>query len=198
MIIDIIFVVVALYGFWVGYSRGIIKTVMTILSILFGVMAAARFGPTVTDLLKDQLNTENSFMFLAGIILTFILTMVLFRLIGSTLEGALESVNINFINQIAGGAVMAVIMIFVYSILLSFANSSRLIDEELKQESATYTLLEPFPGIAWEAGQAVWPIFKDFWNYALDVMDRIDENVEQRESDRIFDLEDEDDGSTTY
>jgi membrane protein required for colicin V production len=198
-VIDIICLVVGLYGFWVGYSRGIIKTVLTLMSLLFGVMAAAKFSPTVSSMLQEWFNGPKSVMFLAAVVLTFILTLVLFRMIANALEGMLESVNINFINQIMGGTVAAVFFIFAYSLLLAFADNSRLIDEQTKTDSYTYPVLEPMPEYAWEIGQAVWPVFQEFYQYALDVMDAIDSQVERQEEDRFFDLDDtEDDNNSSF
>ncbi|MCB0637977.1 MAG: CvpA family protein [Lewinella sp.] len=196
-VIDIICIVVGLYGFWVGYSRGIIKTVLTLMSLLFGLMAAAKFSPTVSSMLQEWFNGPKSVMFLAAVVLTFILTLVLFRMVANALEGMLQSVNINFINQIMGGAVSAVFFIFAYSLLLAFANNSRLIDDQTKEDSATYYILEPLPEYAWDMGQAVWPVFQDFYQYALDVMDAIDSQVERQEEDSFFDLDDDEDDSSS-
>lgn len=191
MIIDVICLVVALYGFWVGYSRGIIKTVLTIMSILFGVMAAAKFSPTVTQMLQDWFEAPKGFMFLIGVVLTFLLTLALFRFVANALENMLESVNINFINQALGGGISVIFFVFAYSLLLSFADNSRLIDEKTKKDSITYEILKPFPAYAWEMGQAVWPVFQEFYQHALDVMDAIDSQVERQEEDSFFDLEDD-------
>lgn len=193
MIIDVIFAVLALYGFWVGYSRGIIKTVLTTVSFLFGFMAAAKFSPTVSSMLQDWIDGPGTIMLPAAFILTFILTLVLFRMIANGLEGMLEAVNINFINQMMGGAIAMFFFIFLYSVLVSFANNSRMIEEATKEESMTYSLMEPIPDYAWEAGQRVWPVFQEFYQHALDVMDQIDNSVERNQNDRFFDIEEEED-----
>ncbi len=193
MIIDVICLVIGLYGFWVGYSRGIIKTVLTTASLLFGFMAAAKFSPTVSSMLQDWFNGPKSVMFLAAVVLTFLLTLILFRFIANAMENMLESININFINQFMGGIVSVLMFSFVYSLLVAFADNSRLIDEQTKEDSVTFSLLEPLPGYAWEMGQAVWPVFKEFYNYALDVMDALDTQVERQNQDSFFDLDDDDD-----
>ncbi|MEL7424456.1 MAG: CvpA family protein, partial [Bacteroidota bacterium] len=105
MIIDFLCLIVGLYGFWVGYSRGIVKTVLTTVSFLIGFMAAAKFSPTVSTMLQEWIEAPGTIMLPAAFLLTFILTLVLFRMLANGLEGMLEAVNINFINQIAGGGI---------------------------------------------------------------------------------------------
>ena len=196
MIIDVICLVIGLYGFWVGYSRGIIKTVLTAASLLFGVMAAAKFSPTVSSMLQDWFDGPKSVMFLAAVVLTFLLTLILFRFIANAMENMLESININFINQFMGGVVSALLFAFVYSLLVVFADNSRLIDEQTKDDSVTFELLQPLPSYAWDAGQAVWPVFKEFYNYALDVMDAIDSQVERQDEDTFFNIDDDEESDS--
>lgn len=192
MIIDVICLVVALYGFWVGYSRGIIKTVLTLVSVLFGFMAAAKFSPTVSTMLQEWFGGPGTFMLPAAFVLTFILTLALFRLIANALENMLEAVNINFINQILGGGISMLFFVFLFSVLLSFADNSRMIEDETKDTSLTYAVLAPMPSSAWELGQTIWPVFQEFYQQALDIMDQIDSQVERQEEDRYFDIEEDD------
>jgi len=100
MVIDIIFAVAAAYGFWIGFSRGIIQTIFTILAYVVGLMTAFRFGPQMTQLLESLFSNTNPLMFIAGFVVTFVLTMLFIRLIARGLEGLLQTVNINVINQI--------------------------------------------------------------------------------------------------
>jgi membrane protein required for colicin V production len=196
MIIDFICVIIALYGFWVGYSRGIIKTVLTAASFLFGFMAAVKFSPTVSVMLLEWFDTmPPSLGLAAAFILTLVLTLILFRMLANGLENMLEAVNINFINQVMGGGISMLFFVFLYSVLVSFADSSRLIDPPTKEESFTYDLLEPIPDYAWTAGKKVWPVFQEFYQHAMDVMDKIDKSVDRQENDRFFDVDDKEDES---
>ncbi len=194
MAIDIGFALVALFGMWYGYSRGIIQTVATVLSLFLGLMAAAKFGRTVTELLQDLFNQHTPFMFIVGVIATFLITVVIFRMAGRMLESALESFQINAINRAIGGLVLALVFIFLYSVLLSFADRSRMIEDETKAESATYAYLEVFPEYASGIGKKVWPVFQEFYDYALDIMDEMkdggsDSAIQRKESQDIFDLD---------
>lgn len=192
-IIDIFFGIVAIYGFYKGFSQGIIRTVFTIVSVLIGIIAAVKFGPDMASLLESLFSSDYALVFLAGTLLTFVLTMILIRLLASSLEKILESANINILNQALGGFVVASLFIAMYSVLVLFADRSRLISEETKQSSLTYELLIPFPGKILNAGRRLQPTFEEFWDHSLDFIDRMDKDVsvERQETDQVYDIEDE-------
>lgn len=193
MILDIICLIFAAYGFWIGYSKGIISTVLSLASYIFGLLAAMQLGPVMADLLKDIFSAQNSAwsggIFILGFILTFALVLILFRILARGLTGILESVNVNFINQILGGTLSSFFFILVYSGLVMFADRSRLIDQQAKEQSITYTILEPLPKFVWERGKSLLPVFTNFYNKAADAMEALREDVDKNEEDRIFDLE---------
>ena len=195
MVIDIIFAILAAYGFYLGFSRGIIQTIFTILSILFGLMAAFKFGPYMTQFLETAFNNDHPLMFIAGFLLAFVLTMFLIRLFARGLEGLLERANINIVNQVAGGLLLSGLMILLYSVILWFGDKSHLIDDATKRQSLTYVYLEEFPQEVWKLGRVIKPVFEDFWEHSVEFMDDLEElsndGVERSESEEDFDIEEE-------
>lgn len=199
MAIDIMCAMMALYGFYLGYTRGIIKTVFTVLSIFFGIVAAAKFGPAMTEFLQSAFNYYNPLMFLAGLMLSFILTMALIRLLANGLEGILESANINVINQFLGGVVLSGALVAIFSLLVLFGDRAHIIDKQTKKDSLTYPFLEQMPDRLMQLGTMVRPVFSDFWDYSVDFMDRLERmNVEQTESDNFFDIDEKEDDEDRY
>ncbi|MBC6993823.1 CvpA family protein [Neolewinella lacunae] len=190
MVIDIICLIFLAYGFWVGYSKGIIATVLTLASYVIGILAAMKFGPIMGDMLYNwapAITTGGAFVL--GAILVFFLTLVLFKLLAKGLTGFLETVNINFINQIMGGILSGLFFTFIFSGLVFFGDQSRIISPELREASITYKPLTAIRNAVWERGKDLYPIFRDFYDRAVDAMDRLRDNVDQGESDSLFDLE---------
>ena len=195
MIIDILLLLVIAYGFYLGFTRGIIKTIFSILAYVVGLVAAIKFSPAMTDLLEATFSTNSPFMYVAGLIVSFVLTMFLFRLLARGLEGLLQTVHVNILNQVAGGALLSAVMILVYSLLLWFADSSGILDAQTKRDSVSYAYLEDYPTYAWSAGQKLKPLFMDFWDHTVTFLDQVsDQAVERTESDPTYydyDLEEE-------
>lgn len=190
MTIDILFLIIAGYGFYVGFTRGIIKSVFTILSVMFGIIAAAKFGPSTTDFLESLTGSTNPLMFLAGILITFLLVMMLVRFLASSFEKALETANINILNQGIGGLVLAAIFTAVYSTLVLFGDRSHIIDEETKFQSYTYDYLIAFPPKIGGVSKKIWPVFTDLWDHSVDFMDRL-EKMEKSETNQVYDIEED-------
>ena len=142
--------------------------------------------------MESAFSNNNPLMLIAGFLLTFVLTMVLIRMIASGLEGILKTANINIINQLAGGVLLSGILILLYSVILWFGDQATLINDDAKSKSMTYTYLEEFPGQAKNIAYKIQPIFQDFWNQSLDMMDRLEEMKVQEESEpNIYDIPDD-------
>jgi uncharacterized membrane protein required for colicin V production len=159
-------------------------------SYVFGVLAAMKFGPIMGDQLVGWFPAIGaSGSFLLGVILVFFLTLVLFKIVAKGLTSFLETVNINFINQILGGILSGLFFVFIFSGLVYFGDQTRIITDEHKAKSITYPVLEKMPDFVIDRGKALYPVFRDFYDKAVDAMDRLRDNVDQGESDSIFDLE---------
>jgi membrane protein required for colicin V production len=179
MAIDIIFAIVALYGIYMGFSKGIIKTVFTVLALLLGFMIAVRFSVYATDLLKNIFNTDNPMLFLAGFVLCFILTVVLLRFIAKMLERVLEGLGINFINKIAGGLVIATLFTLIFSILIWFADRAKVIPDSTKDKSITYPYLQAFPTQARTFAEKLKPFFESTYEQGVETLDELERKANE-------------------
>lgn len=193
MILDAICLIFLAYGFWVGYSKGIISTVLNLTSYIFGILAAMKFGPIMGEMLGDIFSSTagawKGGLFILGTIVTFFLTLVLFRILARGLTGILESVNINFINQILGGILSGAFFLVLFSALVSFGNRAQIVSAEARDQSITYPIIEPLPTFVWNRGKALLPVFQDFYDKAAVAMDHLRDTVDKDESDTIFNID---------
>ena len=192
MVLDAFFFIIAGWGFFVGFSRGIIKTIFTLLSVIFGIIAAMKFGPATTRFLETAFDGDDKWLFFAGTLLSFVATMVLIRMTANGLENLLESANINIINKFAGGLLFAALLTLMYSITLWVGKQAHVVTEKTTADSMTYAYLEQFPGKMRQVYDYISPSFKEFWDEAIDAMDSLQETVERTESDpAIYDIPDD-------
>lgn len=194
MVIDIICLMMGAYGFYIGFSRGIIRTIFTVLSLIFGLLAAFKLGPATTRFLETATGSHNPMMFIAGFLMAFFATMIFIRTISKFLERGLQSANINVLNQLLGGVLLGGVMVLLFSMLLWFADQSRLIDPTTKDQSATYLFLKNYPDKVWAVVQYFKPAVQDFWEESVEFLDRMQEQgIERSEDDpSIFDIPDDD------
>ncbi|MCF8243549.1 MAG: CvpA family protein [Saprospiraceae bacterium] len=193
MIIDVIFLIIAGWGFYQGFSKGIIKTVFTVFSIVFGLMVAFKFSPAATRFIETAFHSNSPLNFAAGFLLSFVLTMIIIRMASQFLEKTLQAANINVINKFAGGILLGSLYTLVFSLLLWFGDQAHIVTPENSNGSMTYQHLKAFPSKMKGVYEYIKPGFKDFWNESVRFIDQMEEkSLEKTESQpTIFDIPDE-------
>lgn len=180
MMLDLIVAIVVALGFYLGYSRGLIKTVFDTLSLIIGIVAALKLSPITIDVINSIFKTSPAITFLVGVVLTFIGIMALIRFIGNKLEDILEAVNINFINKIAGGVLQGLFFAYLLSLGIWLIDEMKVLKEETKTASITYSIMQPLPEKGKTFFMQIKPLFKNFWDKSLEVMDKASQQeVEQ-------------------
>ncbi len=182
MTIDIIVAVILFYAFYSGFSKGIIGTVFSALSILIGILAAMKLSPIVIDILQNLLNINPAIIFIIGFALTFIIVIALIRFIGNKLEDVLEFANINFINKILGGALLTIVFAVGLSYALWFLSNAKILSDDQKEASITYAMLEPLPEATKSITSGMKPMFSNFWDKVVETMDDIKEKGESMQN----------------
>jgi uncharacterized membrane protein required for colicin V production len=182
MIIDLFLIIVMAYGFYVGYNQGIIKTVFTILGASFGILASLRFTPAVTRFYHDIFNQNNPLWIIVAFATTFIFSLLLLKLLGKGIESIMEKVHINFVNQIIGGAVLAALSAFFYSLIIWFVVESVLTPEsEGVTSSKTYPFLKNYPGKIWKGVIQLEPLVGEFREFSEEIFNKVEQEGNPKE-----------------
>ncbi len=201
MIIDVVFAIVLLYGFYLGFSQGIINTLFAVLSIFIGLLAAFKLAPAASNFLETLFKSSNPLMFLGGFLITFIVTMFLIRTMARGLEGIFRAARINFINQLVGGVVLSGVLILMLSMLVWFGDQAHLVDNDTKVQSMTYPYLEQYPTQVKGIAAVLRPTFEEFWDQSVDMLDKLEHmstNESKDKEPRIYDIQDSDAEARIY
>ncbi|MDZ7876873.1 MAG: CvpA family protein [Saprospiraceae bacterium] len=193
MIIDLLFIATVGMGFFKGFNQGIINTVFSVLSIVVALMAAFKLSPFMTEMLQKGFSMYNPFMFLVGFIVTFFLTKWLLQLVSQTVTGVLEAAQVNLLNQVIGAGILALVFSFIFSVLVWFADSTRVISDETKALSVSYRLLEPLRETGFKVLGDAKPIFQNFLSHADKMLDGVEkQRVKKTETKTdIYNIPDE-------
>jgi membrane protein required for colicin V production len=179
MLLDIIVAIIVTLGFYLGYSRGLIKTVFDAFSLLVAVVASLKLSPITMEIIQSLLKTSPAVTFLLGVVVTFLAVIMLIRFIGRKFEDILKAVNINFINKLAGGALQALFFAYLLSLFLWLLANIKIIKPEVQARSITWSLLEPLPEKGKAVFQSLKPVFTKFWDKTLEAMDSVKEKNEK-------------------
>ncbi len=175
MVLDLIVLIIAIYGFYLGYSRGIIKTVFYVISLLFGFIAAVKFAPSTTQLLTDIFNYKSPLMYLAGFLLCLVVTILLIRMFAKFLEGVLKTAHINFVNKFFGGILLGSFLMLLLSQVFWLGEQANLITAENSADSKSYPYLRQMPDEAKKIADLLQPSFESFWEQSLEFIDELEE-----------------------
>lgn len=180
MPIDIGFFTLLIYGFWQGYSRGIISTIINLGIYLFGFVLAFKMAPITTNILEAMFNTTNPTLFLLAFLVNLITIMFIFRTGAKALETAARAVYLGILNKVMGGIVTGGLTIVAYSVLVWFAIKVQFLNDETLRQSQTYSILKPIPSKAKDVVVRMKPFALDVWGTSLNWMDRLENYGIQR------------------
>jgi len=172
--LDIIVVLIVAFGFYAGFSRGLVKTAFDTMSLLIGILAAMRLSTYTIDILESMFNISPKFTVLIGLVVTFIVVMAAVRFVGRRIEDILEAANINIINKLAGGVLQGAFFAFLLSMLIWALGNYNVMKESTKENSVTYPYLEPLPEVGKSVFLAAKPIFQDFWDNMVRAMKSVE------------------------
>jgi uncharacterized membrane protein required for colicin V production len=171
MPIDIICILVALLGFWQGYTRGIIGTLVTILTYVFGFTLSYKMAPTTANILEKIFNNETPLMLPAAFLLNLVFIVFILRQATNALENLLKVAYLGVVNQVLGGGLVAAFYILVFSVLIWFIDQGNMVGPLTKEQSATYPFLEKMPGQAKQVVLRFKPLMMDTWSISNKWMD---------------------------
>lgn len=180
MPIDIGFITFFAYGFWQGYSRGIISTVFNLALYVFGFVLAFKMAPTMAKIIQSMFHTENPTMYLAAFMVNLLIIMIILRQTAKGMEGVVRMAYLGVINQVAGGVAMGSALVVAYSVLVWFGVKVQFVNDATLRESRTYSFLEPIPTKAKDFAVRMKPFALDVWGTSMNWMDRLDQYGIQR------------------
>ena len=140
--IDLVIVVIVLWGFWTGMQRGLIRSVTSLLGWVVALILGSRFAPVVAPSLS-MLSHDPVVRKIAAFVLIALAVLVVSSLIGSVLRSVLKAMYLGLPERLAGGvfgtAKGLLIVMVVIQILSPWVSES-----PYWQSSKGIEILEPY------------------------------------------------------
>lgn len=159
MAIDIIYAILLLLAFIHGFRKGLIHSIVSIVALVIGIMAAVHFSQLASVYIDKWLNISSQYLPLISFIIVFIGIYLLFRLLEKALEGFFKLLQLNFINKMAGAIIWGLLWTLLYSTILFYLNNMHTIKPEAKTDSIIYEKVEPLaPATISAIGKLIPPV----------------------------------------
>ena len=165
MVVDIIFVALLVYGFYLGFSQKIIRTITLSLTVIFALLLSLNIVPFSTEILGSFLKTDSSILFFIALLASFIVAVFLIRIIVTWLQGVFKKDNVNMATNLASGLIMGSILLVIYGSGLNFFDKANAIGSDTKKDSVTYKFTQQFPEKAMASMVSIQPVIENFWDY---------------------------------
>ncbi|MBQ8855772.1 MAG: CvpA family protein [Bacteroidales bacterium] len=160
-ILDIILLICFIPALVQGIRKGFIAQAISIISIIVGIWASARFADVVAAWVAQYITASEQVMKIVAFALILIVVFFLLGLLGKALEGIFNFVLLGWLNKLLG-VVFALLKtaLIVGLVIMAFSSLNdtfHLVKEEVLNESVLYP---PLKKVAFD----VFPYIKDMLN----------------------------------
>ncbi|MDB5252750.1 MAG: colicin production protein [Flaviaesturariibacter sp.] len=164
MLVDIIVLVLLLVALFKGLRKGLVVALFSFLAFVIGLAAALKLSTAMAAYLGANISISQRWLPVIAFIAVFLIVVLLVRLGAKALETALRLVLLGWLNRIGGVLFFALLYLFIFSILLFYADGLHLVRPETKDASQTYGYLQPLaPKIIAGLG-SVLPFFRNMFD----------------------------------
>ena len=113
--IDIIIVVILLFGTINGFIKGLFIEVTSLVGLVLGVYGAIHFSHFLGNFLKDSMSWDESMIQVVSFAGTFLIILIALVLLGKALTKIAETIALGFFNKLVG----AIFGLLKYALILS-------------------------------------------------------------------------------
>lgn len=173
MFIDVIVLILLVTALFKGIRKGLVVAVFSFLGFLLGLAAALKLSATVADYLGQNISVSQRWLPVLAFILVFAIVVILVRLGAKIIEKGLKLVLLNWVNRIGGFLFFALLYLFIFSIVLFYADNLHLISKETIRASVTFPILAPLGPKVIEGLGYILPFFKNMFTQLTGFFDHL-------------------------
>jgi membrane protein required for colicin V production len=159
--IDIIIIVILLWGAWKGFSNGLIISVASFVAILIGIWGAIKFSDYSATFLIEHFTMTSKYIKIISFAITFVIIIILVHLIARLIDKFLSAVALGLVNKLSGavfGILKYCCILSIFLIILNNINKKfKLIPEDIKNNSLLYCQLT-------NISVKIYPSLENFYN----------------------------------
>jgi membrane protein required for colicin V production len=141
--IDLLFLGCMILAVINGIRNGLIVALFSIIGWIIGLYAAFRFSSVAATYLDDLIDVSPRVLSIISFIAVFGIVMLLVSLGAKIVEKTVELTMLGWINKLGGIFFYVLLYTLIFSVLISFAEKSKLLSEETIQSSNVYQYVKP-------------------------------------------------------
>lgn len=156
MLLDILAVVAVGFGFYRGFTKGLIVTLFSMVAWLIGLVAALRLTAAGSSAMRDALDSTSPWIPIVTFVMIFLAVVVLVILFAKLVDKIITVAQLGLWNKIAGGLVEGALFLLIVSIVYWMLQNGGVITPETRADSKLYAVVSPVaPGFFTWVGNTV-------------------------------------------
>lgn len=144
--LDIVIAVVVLIGLWRGFSRGALRTALSLVAWLIGLVLATKLADTGAQVVAGVIHNPTLQM-AAGFLLVFLVVIACLQIAVYILAKAMKALKLDFVDKLAGAVLGVALGTLKVLVVMSFA-APIMVRTEMWQASPLAQSLLPFAPMA--------------------------------------------------
>jgi len=176
MLVDICFVLVLAYGFFLGFTPKVSQGLSMIILVISSLVLALNMAPFITQFIADNYRVDSGVLFFVALVVSFLFSTMIIRLLMGYFQNFVKQDNMNLATNLSSGLVIGCLLLIGYGMLLYLGEQTNIIDKRTRKESVTYSFARQFPEKAKASVVSAKPMFEDFWEY---ISDSVEDNYKE-------------------
>ena len=146
-IFDIVVLILLGVAAVVGFFKGLITMLTSLLAILLGAWLTMKFSYITGGFLQTHFNFNEQYVTVASFVITFLAVVVGVHLLGRTVSSLVKAISLGWADKILGVIFSVLRSAFIISAIVSalcaFGPTSSLFGEEMRKESVMFDKITP-------------------------------------------------------
>lgn len=180
MIIDIMLVVFALAGFYLGYTRGIAGTLLVIAGYVVALLLTLKLSPLLAEFMIRTVKAGKLFALIFGTIITLVVLIFVVHRLARRTGDYLTKHKPPSVSKISGGMLMVFVAVFFYTLVLWTLDTIHMIGEKARSSSLSFATLIAVPTGAKQTAELTKPLFLEYWHLMEDTIKEQQEKEQQQ------------------
>jgi len=164
MFIDVLCLLLLVIAFFKGLRNGLIIAIFSFLAFIIGLAAALKLSAVAAAYIGANTNIGQRWIPFLAFFAVFLIVVLLVRLGAKALEGVIQMAMLGWANKIGGVFFYAFLYLFIFSIIVFYADQLNLVKDETLAASVAYPFIKPIgPKLIDTVGFIV-PVFKNMFS----------------------------------
>jgi uncharacterized membrane protein required for colicin V production len=173
MIIDLVILLALGGGFYYGFKKGALYSVLSFFGVFAGFLIAMKCSEMFSIFLAEVIDINRALLPPIAFLVLFIGMILSFKAMAWVLEGALKLVMLNIFNKIMGGLLWVLLSLILTSACLWFLDTWTVLPVSVTNSSILYPQVKPLtPILTDQIGKAI-PLFEGMFDTIESLLDEV-------------------------